>query len=477
MPLPIAAIADAVARGGLRSEDVAARTLDATRRREGGTDRLNAFLAVAGESALADARTLDRRVASGQRVGPLAGVPIAIKDNLCTLDLPTTCGSRLLEGYRSPYEATVVRRLREAGAIPVGKTNLDEFAMGSSTEYSAFGSTRNPHDLARVAGGSSGGSAAAVAAGLVPAALGSDTGGSVRQPAAFCGVVGLKPTWGRVSRYGLVAFASSLDQVGTIATTVEDAAILLQTIAGPDPFDATAAREPVPDLRAACAGGLAGLTIGVLDEAELEGVEAGVLERFHAAADAMRSAGARLRTVSLPASHQAISAYYVIAPAEASSNLARYDGVRFGMRAAATGDGTFEATRSAGFGPEAKRRIMLGTFVLSEGYHERFYGQALRARDAIIRELGSLFDAGVDALFTPTAPTTAFRLGEKVDDPLRMYRSDLFTVTANLARVPAISVPVGRVDGLPVGGQFVAAAWNESMLVRAAAGLERELAA
>lgn len=478
MPSPIAVIADAVAGGGLRSEDAVTRALDAIRRREDGADRLNAFLAVAGESARADARELDRRIASGRAAGPLAGVPIAIKDNLCTRDLPTTCGSRLLEGYRSPYEATAVRRLREAGAIPVAKTNLDEFAMGSSTEHSAFGPTRNPHDLARVAGGSSGGSAAAVAAGLVPAALGSDTGGSVRQPAAFCGVVGLKPTWGRVSRYGLIAFASSLDQVGTIAATVEDAAILLQAVAGADPFDATAARRPVPDLRAACAGGLAGLTIGVVDEAELEGVDPGVLGRFHAAVDAMRSAGVRVRAVSLPASRQAISAYYVIAPAEASSNLARYDGGRFGMRAApAPGGDTFDATRSAGFGAEAKRRILLGTFVLSEGYHERFYGRALRARDAIARELESLFDDGVDALFTPTAPTTAFRIGEKVDDPLLMYRSDLFTVTANLARVPAISVPVGRVGGLPVGGQFTAAAWNESMLVRVAAGLERELAA
>ncbi|MGD8277574.1 MAG: Asp-tRNA(Asn)/Glu-tRNA(Gln) amidotransferase subunit GatA [Gemmatimonadota bacterium] len=473
MRSPVAAIAEAVGHGGLRCEDTVARVLDAIRRRETGEDRLNAFLAIAGESALEAARAVDRRVAAGEPTGPLAGVPVAIKDNLCTLDLPTTCGSRLLEAYRAPYEATVVRRLREAGAIPVGKTNLDEFAMGSSTEYSAFGPSRNPHDRSRVAGGSSGGSAAAVAAGLVPAALGSDTGGSVRQPAAFCGVVGFKPTWGRVSRYGLVAFASSLDQVGTIASTVEDAALLLQTIAGPDPFDATAAPHPLPDLRAACGDGLDGLTVGALDDAELEGVDAGVLDRYRRALDAMRSAGARIRTVTLPASRQAISAYYVIAPAEASSNLARYDGIRFGARASVPpGGDVVEATRSAGFGPEAKRRIMLGTFVLSEGFHDRFYGRAIRAREAIARELAALFDGGVDALFTPTAPSPAFRIGEKVEDPLQMYRSDLFTVTANLAGVPAISLPVGRVDGLPVGGQFLAGAWNEAVLVRAAAALE-----
>jgi aspartyl-tRNA(Asn)/glutamyl-tRNA(Gln) amidotransferase subunit A len=479
MPSPIAAIAAAVAGGELTAEAAVERALAAIRQRESGPERLNAFIATAGDAALAAARELDQRIAAGARPGPLAGVPVAVKDNLCTLDLPTTCASRLLSGYRSPYEATAVRRLREAGAIVVGKTNLDEFAMGSSTEHSAFGPTLNPHDRGRVPGGSSGGSAAAVAAGLVPAAIGSDTGGSVRQPAAFCGVVGLKPTWGRVSRYGLVAFASSLDQVGTFGATVEDAARLLEVIAGPDPLDATASGRPVPELCDACSGGLAGLTVGLLAADALEGVDDEVRELHAQAADRMRAAGASLRTVTLPSLPFAIPAYYVIAPAEASSNLARYDGVRFGVRvpAAESGEGMVEATRSAGFGAEAKRRIVLGTFVLSEGYHDRFYGRALDARRRIATELAAVFASGIDVLFTPTTPTPAFRIGEKTADPMQMYLSDLFTVTANLAGVPAISVPIGRTAGLPVGGQLIAAAWAEPVLVRAAAGLERAIAA
>lgn len=470
MRSPIPAIVSAVVEGVRKAEDVVAEVLSAIRRKEDGPELLNAFLATGGEAALSAARDVDRRVAAGEDGGPLAGVPVAVKDNLCTIEMPTTCASRLLEHYQSPFEATAVRRLREAGAVIVGKTNLDEFAMGSSTEHSAFGPTRNPHDPDRVPGGSSGGSAAAVAAGLVPAALGSDTGGSVRQPAAFCGIVGLKPTWGRVSRYGLVAFASSLDQIGTFGRTVRDAARLLQVIAGPDPFDATASDRPLPDLVDACSGGLEGMTIGVLNVGE--GVDPGVRDRCGQAVERMRAAGVALRHVTLPSSALAIPAYYVIAPAEASSNLARYDGVRYGQRAPG---GVFEATRSAGFGPEAKRRIVLGTFVLSEGYHERFYGRALRTRRRIAAEFRSLFASGIDALFTPTAPTPAFRIGEKVDNPLHMYLSDLFTVTANLAGLPAVSVPVGSVDDLPVGGQFIAAEWAEHTLVRAAAGLEREL--
>ena len=408
---------------------------------------------------------------------PLAGVPVAVKDNLATLDLPTTCGSRILEGYVSPFEATVVRRLRAAGAVIVGKTNMDEFAMGSSTENSSARVTRNPRDLGRVPGGSSGGSAAAVAADLVPLALGSDTGGSVRQPAAFCGVVGIKPTYGRVSRYGLVAYASSLDQVGTLGRSVTEAARLLEVIAGHDPLDSTSSTRSVPRLAAAASGGVAGLVVGVPGEYVSDALDPAVRKHIARALEILSSSGAEIRRVSLPHTRWAIPTYYILAPAEASSNLARFDGVRYGSRAPGVADTheLYEATRSAGFGAEVKRRIMLGTYVLSAGYYDAYYGRAQKVRNLIVDDFRQVFASGVDVLFTPTAPTPAFLLGEKTADPYTMYLSDIFTVTANLAGIPALSLPVGEVDGLPVGGQFMAPAWGEEVMIRAARALEMGL--
>ncbi|MGK7313233.1 MAG: Asp-tRNA(Asn)/Glu-tRNA(Gln) amidotransferase subunit GatA [Candidatus Longimicrobiales bacterium M2_2A_002] len=491
-------VRDALVSGERSAGDVAAEVAAAIAERDGSDGGgLNAFLAhdpalLAARAAEADA-ILDRARESGGLAGRLAGVPVAIKDNLTTLDHPTTCGSRMLEGWRAPYEATAVRRLRAAGAVVAGKTNLDEFAMGSSTESSAFGPTRNPVDPDRVPGGSSGGSAAAVAAGLVPAALGSDTGGSVRQPAAFCGVVGLKPTYGAVSRYGLVAFASSLDQVGTLGRTVEDAALLLECIAGRDPLDSTSADRPPPELMPALGRGADGLVVGVPAEYLGDPLEPGVRRRVEEAAAALERAGAEVREVSLPHTELALPAYYIIAPAEASSNLARYDGVRYGLRVE-PGDGAREpaeaadpaapdpaadpvramyaATRSAGFGDEVKRRIMLGTFALSAGYHDEYYGRAQRVRARVAADFRATFDAGVDVLLTPTTPTPAFGLGDRTDDPYAMYGSDIYTVPASLAGLPAISVPIGEVDGLPVGGQLIADRWAEPVLVRAAAALE-----
>ncbi len=457
-------------RSGRRDPlDPARRALGAIRRLEGGPDAMNAFLALADEDGLARPDT----------AGPLAGVPVAVKDNLATTSLPTTCASRLLEGYVSPFAATAVRRLEEAGAVVVGKTNLDEFGMGSSTERSAFGPTRNPVDPTRVPGGSSGGSAAAVAAGLVPVALGSDTGGSVRQPAAFCGVVGIKPTYGRVSRYGLVAFASSLDQVGTLGRSVYDAAALLEAIAGHDPRDETSARMPTPDLRGAVRRGVAGAVVGVPREYVPPTLAPAVRRLVDEAAKLLEAAGASVREVSLPRSRYAIPAYYVLAPAEASSNLARYDGVRYGARRAGVGGGVeamMEATRSGGFGEEVKRRILLGTFALSAGYQDRYYGAAQRARRLVCEDFRTVFAEGVDVLLTPTTPGPAFGLGERVDDPVAMYLSDVFTVTANLAGIPAMSVPIGAVDGLPVGGQLLAPWWGEEAMVAAGAALEASLA-
>ncbi len=474
-------IAEIAASAGDRSSGAAATArsaIAAIRANQSGPRHLRAFLALDEAGATAAADALDERAARGDDAGPLAGVPVALKDNLCTFGMPTTCGSRILEEYHSPYEATVVRRLRAAGAIIVGKTNMDEFAMGSSTENSAFGAVRNPHDLERVPGGSSGGSAAAVAEGLVPAALGSDTGGSVRQPAALCGVVGIKPTWGRVSRYGLVAFGSSLDQVGTFGRTVADAARLLAVIAGPDPLDATCAQLDVPDLVATAETEPAGLTLGVPREYFAEGLDPEVRALCERAIDRLRNAGMRIVEVSLPGTRLAIPAYYVIAPAEASSNLARFDGVRYGLRDpdAQTTREVYDRTRSLGFGPEVKRRIMLGTYALSAGYYDQFYGRAQRARVTIRQDFRHVFDDGIDALFTPTTPSPAFRLGEKTEDPLQMYLSDVYTVTANLAGLPAASVPIGGVEGLPVGGQILADQWREDVVVRVAAALERVLA-
>jgi aspartyl-tRNA(Asn)/glutamyl-tRNA(Gln) amidotransferase subunit A len=440
-----------------------------------GRDGLNILLGHDREWSRAEAERLDRCVADDRPLGALAGVPVAVKDNLATLHLPTTCGSRILDGYVSPYEATAVRALREAGAVIVAKTNMDEFAMGSSTEHSAYGPTRNPVAPDRVPGGSSGGSAAAVAAGLVPIALGSETGGSVRQPAAFCGITGIKPTYGRVSRYGLVAFASSLDHVGVFGRTVDDAALGLQAIAGADPRDATSVATPVPDYRAAAGASLRGLVIGRPREYFPASLDPRVVASCERALEALRAAGATVRDVSLPHTSLAIPAYYIVAPAEASSNLARFDGVRYGMRLAGEGlRGMYEATRSRGFGAEVTRRILLGTYVLSAGYYDAYYRKAMEVRRLIAGDFRAVFGQGVHALLTPTTPTPAFPLGA-VSDPYEMYLSDIFTVTANLAGVPAMSVPAGRVDGLPVGVQVMAPHFGEATMLTVAYALERAL--
>jgi len=446
---------------------------------EGGDEGIGAFL------ALQDPATPWLPAPVGVEIDPeypLAGVPVAVKDNLATLDLPTTCASRILDGYVSPFEATAVRRLRAAGAVVVGKTNMDEFAMGSSTENSSRQVTRNPLDLTRVPGGSSGGSAAAVAAGFTPLALGSDTGGSVRQPAAFCGVVGIKPTYGRVSRYGLVAYASSLDQVGVLGRTVLESAQLLEVVSGHDPRDSTSSRRPVPSFvtaarKGAAPRGLSQLVVGVPAEYVPESLDPEIRRSLNHALDLLVEAGAEIRRVSLPHTAWAIPTYYILAPAEASSNLARFDGVRYGARtpgARTTREG-YELTRSAGFGPEVKRRILLGTYALSAGYYDAFYSRAQRVRTLIAEDFRRVFDSGVHVLFTPTTPTPAFRIGEKTADPYTMYLSDIFTVTANLAGLPALSVPIGTVDGLPVGGQLMAPAWGEERLVRAASAIEARL--
>ncbi len=468
-PRPVADLAAAVRSGERRAIDVVEEYLSELVERD---QEIHAFTLVLADEARERAAAVDRAVASGDDPGPLAGVPVALKDNLCTRGVPTTCSSRILDGWRPPYDATVVERLRSAGAVVVGKTNMDEFAMGSSTESSAFGPTRNPCDVTRVPGGSSGGSAAAVAAGFVPLALGSDTGGSIRQPAALCGVVGLKPTYGTVSRYGLIAFASSLDQIGPLTTTVADAALAFDVIGGHDPSDSTCLDRPAPRTLSVIDEGVDGLRIGVLTEF-LDGADPDVVARVRQAAEAFAAAGAQVEEVSVPEVLLGLSAYYLIAPAEASSNLARYDGVRFGLRVDAQ-DTTamMTATRSAGFGAEVKRRIMLGTYALSAGYVDAYYGQALRVRTKIIEGFAAAYQR-FDLLLGPTAPTTAFPLGAKVDDPLAMYLSDVCTIPSNLAGHPAISVPFGTGDdGLPVGAQLLAPALEEATLLRAAAVLE-----
>ena len=448
-----------------------------------GPDALNIVLATNRAATLESAEAVARRHATGETPMPLAGVPVAVKDNIATLDTPTTCGSRILRGYTSPYEATAIARLREHGAVVVAKTNMDEFAMGSSTEHSAYGPTRNPIDPTRVPGGSSGGSAAAVAAGIVPIALGSETGGSVRQPAAFCGVIGVKPTYGRVSRFGLVAFGSSLDQIGVFATSVRDAAVATYAISGCDPYDATSVDVPVPtyeptseedqtDTRTP----LAGITVGRPVEYFPDSLHPGVKARCDAALNALRRLGATVRDVSLPHTSLAIPVYYIIAPAEASSNLARFDGVRYGPRWPGDGDlhGLYESTRSEGFGAEVQRRILIGTYVLSHGYYDAYYKKAQEVRTLITEDFRAAFASGIDVLFTPTTPTPAFPLGA-VTDPYEMYLSDIFTATANLAGVPAMSQPIGRVDGLPVGGQLITRHFDEPTMFRVAAALERAL--
>jgi aspartyl-tRNA(Asn)/glutamyl-tRNA(Gln) amidotransferase subunit A len=433
---------------------------------------VHAFNLVTDEFALAAADEVDATVARGDDPGPLAGVPVALKDNLCTRGIPTTCSSRILEGWEPPYTATVVQRVLDAGGLPIGKTNLDEFAMGSSTENSAFGPTRNPRDLSRVPGGSSGGSAAAVAAGFAPLGLGSDTGGSIRQPAALCGVVGVKPTYGRVSRYGLIAFASSLDQIGPFAGNVDDAALLLEAIWGHDPFDSTSIVSPpvplgdVPDI--------SGLRIGIVEElTDVDGIQPEVKAAVEQAASGLESAGAKVERVKVPSCVYGLSAYYLIAPAEASSNLARYDGVRYGLRVDGADVADMNAkTRAAGFGAEVKRRIMLGTYALSAGYYDAYYGQAQKVRTLIIRDFARAYES-FDVLLSPTSPTTAFEIGAKTADPFTMYLSDVCTIPTNLAGHAAITVPFGTgASDLPVGVQVLAPALGEPAMFRVARAIE-----
>jgi aspartyl-tRNA(Asn)/glutamyl-tRNA(Gln) amidotransferase subunit A len=461
----VRAIRDAVRRGDRTAVEVCANALDRIEARNPG---LGALTLVTRDQALERAAAVDADPAR-RRLQPLAGVPVAIKDVFCTRGIRTTASSRILASFVPPYSATAVARLEAAGAVVVGKANCDEFAMGSSTETSAFGPTRNPWARDRIPGGSSGGSAVAVAAGMTPMALGSDTGGSIRQPAALCGIVGLKPTYGRVSRYGLIAYASSLDQIGPFARTVTDAAVCLEAISGVDPLDATSAVRPVPAFREALTGDINGLRVGVPRHLLGEGVEPDVLTAFEESLAQLEQLGATLSTVELPHSRYAIPTYYLVATAEASSNLARYDGVRYGFRAAGPTalDDMYDRTRDEGFGAEVKRRIMLGTYVLSAGYYDAYYLKAQQVRTLIRRDFEHAF-AGVDVVALPTTPTAAFRLGERTADPLQMYLADVFTVSAPLAGLPAISVPCGLTrERLPVGLQLTGRAWDEATLLRA----------
>ncbi len=462
-------LASDVREGRRSAREVVQQALDAVAARNG---ELNAFLTVLTDDALARADEVDAAVAAGRDPGPLAGVPVALKDNLCTRGSATTCASRILEGWRPPYDATVVTALRSAGAVALGKTNMDEFAMGSSTENSAFGPTRNPRHTGKVPGGSSGGSAAAVAAGFTPLGLGSDTGGSIRQPAALCGVVGMKPTYGRVSRFGLVAFASSLDQIGPFANTVEDAALLFDVLAGHDPLDSTSlASTPEPAL-AQVHDGAEGVRVALCRDL-VEGCAPDVVARVEEAAEVLTRAGAKVEEISIPEFGYGLSAYYLIAPAEASSNLARYDGVRYGLRV--DGDDVAAmntATRTAGFGAEVKRRIMLGTYALSAGYYDAYYAQAQRVRTLVMQAFDRAYET-FDVLLGATAPTTAFDLGAKVDDPMAMYMNDVCTIPSNLSGHPALSVPFGTGDdGLPVGVQVLAPALGEALMFRVARVVE-----
>jgi aspartyl-tRNA(Asn)/glutamyl-tRNA(Gln) amidotransferase subunit A len=480
--------AAAVSAGELSAVELVQGSLDRIEALDG---RLGAFLSVGAERALARARELDARRARGSALGPLAGIPIALKDTLCTADQPTTAGSLVLtrrgerdargrprDGWQPPYDATAVARLRAADAVPIGKTNLDEFAMGSSTENSAFFPTRNPWDPSRAPGGSSGGSAVAVAARLVPGALGSDTGGSVRQPAAFTGVVGIKPSYGRVSRFGLVAFASSLDQIGPLAGDVRGAAALLEVIAGPDRRDSSSAPRPAGGYLEACGRDVTGLRIGVPDEYFAPGIDAEVERAVRGAIAALGTLGARVEPVSLPHTRHALPSYYVIATAECSANLARYDGVRFGLRRGGDGglDEMYRATRGDGLGTEVKRRIILGTYVLSSGYYESFYLRAQRARRLVACDFAEAF-AKVDLIAAPVSPTVAFALGSRTADPLAMYLADVYALPASLAGLPAMSLPCGRsrTDGLPIGLQLIAPAFAETTMLTAAYALEQSL--
>jgi len=457
---------------GESAESITDRCLETIRRTD---SRVHAFLHVDADGARQQARNVDIKRRKGQALGPLAGIPIALKDVFCTRGIPTSCGSRILSDFRPPYDAHVVDALRRADAVIIGKTNCDEFAMGSSTENSAFGPTYNPWDLSRTPGGSSGGSAAAVAADQVPIALGTDTGGSIRQPAAFCSVVGLKPTYGRVSRYGLVAFASSLDQAGPMATTVADAALLLQTIAGPDRRDATSVDQPVPTYLAELDQPVRSLTIGVVREYFGDGLDSEVEGAVRSALRVLQEQGATLREISLPHSRYAIATYYLVATAEASSNLARYDGVHYGHRStqAAGLIDLYERSRGEGFGPEVKRRIMLGTFALSSGYKDAYYDHALRLRRLIKGDFDAAFRQ-CDVIAGPTAPTPPFKIGEKSADPLAMYLSDIYTISCNLAGIAGLSLPCGMTrTGLPVGLQLLAGPFDEGRLLRVARQYER----
>jgi aspartyl-tRNA(Asn)/glutamyl-tRNA(Gln) amidotransferase subunit A len=460
-----------LARGEITAEALTASSLDAIRRLD---PRIRAFLHVDEAGALTQARSVDAKRQRGERLGPLAGLPIALKDVLCTRGQPTTAGSRILESFIPPYDAHVVNRLRQADAVLVGKTNLDEFAMGSSTENSAYKITSNPWDAQRVPGGSSGGSAAAVAAGMVPLALGSDTGGSIRQPASLCGVVGVKPSYGRVSRYGLIAFASSLDQIGPFGRTVADAALLLGVIAGHDARDSTCVKQPVPDYLQELDQPAKDLTIGVPREFFGEGLDPEVDKAVREALRVYEALGARIKEVSLPHSQYALATYYLVATAEASSNLARYDGVHYGRRAD-SGDlvEMYRRSRGEGFGPEVKRRIMLGAYALSSGYKDAYYLQALKVRRLIRDDFDRLF-ADCDVVAGPTSPTTAFRIGERQADPLAMYLADIYTVSANLAGIPGISLPCGFSQaGLPIGLQLLAAPFEEGRLFQTARMYEK----
>lgn len=450
----------------LSSEELTRGVLD---RIEATDPAVHSFVTLAPETALEQAREIDRRRKAGEELGPLAGVPCALKDNFCTCGVRTTCSSRILDNFVPPYDGTAVAKLRAAGAVIVGKTNLDEFAMGSSTENSALFPTLNPWDTSRVPGGSSGGSAAAVAAGQALFSLGSDTGGSIRQPASFCGVVGMKPTYGRVSRYGLVAFASSLDQIGPFAHTAADCALILNAICGHDRCDSTSANLEVPDFTQALTGDLAGIRVGIPEEYFGEGIAPGVAERVSEAVEVLRSLGAEIGECSLPHTEYALSAYYIIAPAEASSNLARYDGVRYGYRASGGKDliDLYGRTRDEGFGPEVKRRIIMGTYALSSGYYDAYYLKAQKVRTLVKRDFDRAFEK-FDLIVSPTSPTVAFQVGEKAEDPLAMYMADICTIPVNLAGLPGISVPCGFDQGLPVGMQLIGRAFDESTLLRAA---------
>jgi len=470
MHRPIHELTDAYRRGDLKPTAVAEDYLA----RIGALDgKVGAYLTVMREHALDAARESEQRWRSGSPRGPLDGAPIAVKDVLCTAGVRTTCGSKMLERFVPPYDATTVERLRAAGAVLLGKTNMDEFAMGSSTEHSAYHPTHNPWDLTRVPGGSSGGSAAAVAGGLAAGSYGSDTGGSIRQPAAFCGVVGMKPTYGRVSRYGLIALASSLDQIGPFAQDVTDTALLLGAVAGHDPRDSTSIDAPVPDYTAELPKGVAGLTLGLPDEYFIDGMDPDIERAVRQAIEVLKGLGAKIERVSLPTTRHSLAAYYVILPAEASSNLARYDGVKYGLRVAGRDLVDMESrTRSAGFGAEVKRRIMLGTYALSAGYYDAYYGKAQSVRTLVRREFAAAF-AKVDLIVAPTTPNIAFKHGEK-EDPLSMYLNDVFTIPGNLSGIPGVSVPCGfSTAGLPIGLQVLGRPLDEARVLRAAYAYEQ----